>query len=64
MSFKFHLDHLQNSLFGIWNMLPESQLKRLKQSKEASFYNIIFVNINEIENHYNRKYRETICFPV
>ena len=47
MSFKFNLEHLQNSLFGIWNMLPESQLKRLKQSKESSFYDIIFVNIDE-----------------
>lgn len=39
--------HLQQSLFGIDNQLPESKRKKLYQSKEYLFYNLIFCNIKE-----------------
>lgn len=39
--------HLQQDLFGIESHLPESKRKKLLNSMEASFYKIVFCNINE-----------------
>jgi hypothetical protein len=39
--------HLQQSLFGLDSQLPDSKRKKLYQSKEFLFYNLIFCNIKE-----------------
>jgi hypothetical protein len=39
--------HLQQSLFGLESQLPASKRKKLYQSKEYLFYNLIFCNIKE-----------------
>jgi len=45
--FKRNDNHLQCSLFGIENQLPELKQKKLESSKEYLFYRLIFCNINE-----------------
>jgi len=45
--FRKNTSHLQQSLFGIANQLPEAKLKKLKKSKEYDFYRLVFCKINE-----------------
>jgi len=45
--FRKNTSHLQSSLFGIANQLPEAKLKKLKKSKEYEFYRLVFCKINE-----------------
>ena len=45
--FKKNEKHLSPGLFGLLNSLPETMQKRAKQSKEYSFYKLIFSQIDE-----------------
>jgi len=45
--FKKNTKHLQPNLFGLLNSLPDNMQKKVKQSEEFHFYNLIFQNINE-----------------
>jgi len=45
--FRKNTSHLQSSLFGIASQLPKAKLKKLKNSKEYDFYQLVFCNINE-----------------
>jgi len=45
--FRKNTSHLQPSLFGIESQLPESKLKKLRKSREYSFYSLVFREINE-----------------
>ena len=45
--FRKNTSHLQPSLFGIASQLPEAKLKKLENSKEYDFYQLIFRRINE-----------------
>jgi hypothetical protein len=45
--FRTNNNHLQCSLFGIENQLPESKQRKLESSKEYLFYRLIFCNIKE-----------------
>lgn len=45
--FKKNTKHLQPSLFGLTNSLPESMQKDIEKSSEFHFYNLIFCNIRE-----------------
>ncbi len=43
--FKKNTKHLQPNLFGLLNSLPDNIQKKVKQSEEFHFYNLIFRNI-------------------
>jgi hypothetical protein len=45
--FKKNTKHLQPNLFGLLNSLPDNMQKKVKQSEEFHFYNLIFRNIPE-----------------
>lgn len=45
--FREHTEHGQNSLFGLPQQLSETRLKRLKNSMEATFYQLVFCKIPE-----------------
>ena len=45
--FKKNTKHLQPNLFGLHNSLPDNMQKKVKQSEEFHFYNLIFRNIKE-----------------
>lgn len=45
--FKKNTKHLQPNLFGLLHSLPDNMQKKVKQSEEFHFYNLIFRNINE-----------------
>lgn len=45
--FKENHKHIQNSIFGIHNTLPEALLKKLENSSQHIFYKLIFCNIRE-----------------
>ena len=45
--FKKNTKHLQPNLFGLLNSLPDNMQKKVKQSEEFHFYNLIFRNIKE-----------------
>jgi len=45
--FKKNTTHLQPNLFGLLNSLPDNMQKKVKQSEEFHFYNLIFRNIPE-----------------
>jgi len=45
--FRKNTSHLQSSLFGIESQLPQAKLKKLKNSKEYSFYRLVFCKIAE-----------------
>jgi hypothetical protein len=45
--FQPNVKHRQKSFFGLENTLPPNLLKKLHESEEYSFYNIIFCNIKE-----------------
>jgi hypothetical protein len=45
--FKKNTTHLQPNLFGLLNSLPDNMQKKVKQSEEFHFYNLIFRNIKE-----------------
>ena len=45
--FRRNVSHLQPSLLGIESQLSESKLKKLRNSKEAAFYGLVFCQIKE-----------------
>lgn len=45
--FRRNASHLQPTLFGIENQMCESKLKKLRNSKQASFYRLVFCQIKE-----------------
>lgn len=47
--FKENTNHLQYDVFGIETYLPERKLKKLMNSKEYTFYELIFCNIDETQ---------------
>jgi hypothetical protein len=45
--FKKNTNHVQKSLFGLFNTLPSTLQKEAKESSQYCFYNLIFCNIPE-----------------
>ena len=45
--FRKNTTHLQTSFFDIGNQLSERKRKKIKESEEYSFYQLIFRKINE-----------------
>jgi len=45
--FRKNTTHLQTSFFDIENQLSESKKKKIKESEEYSFYQLIFKKIKE-----------------
>ena len=45
--FRKNTPHRQPSLFAIASQLPQTNLKKLKKSKEYAFYRLIFCKINQ-----------------
>jgi hypothetical protein len=46
-TFRKNTSHLQQSLFGITEQLPQAKLKKLQGSKEYAFYREVFCRIKE-----------------
>lgn len=47
--FKENTNHLQYDVFGVETYLPERKLKKLLKSREYTFYELIFCNIDETQ---------------
>lgn len=45
--FKKNTKHLQKTMFGLQNTMPESLMQHAVKSEEYHFYNIVFCNIDE-----------------
>lgn len=45
--FREDTSHLQNSFFDIYRQLPASKKKKMEESEENSFYNLVFCRIKE-----------------
>jgi hypothetical protein len=45
--FRTNTAHQQTSLLGVHQLLPNSRRKKLENSREALFYELIFKNIPE-----------------
>ena len=56
--FQENTKHKQSSLFGIASQLSEEKLKKLKESKEYYFYQLVFCNIREkdFETLFSKEY--------